>query len=672
MPVDDDGDDLAALEASPPSSPYRQDGEPEGPAAVAAAGRARMQQQRGDWYAAQQRARAVPAVAVTPLFVSGGALHSTSTKNKEVILPPTLTRAADTREGDAATGAEESPQLTEPQGSKVKPSDVGEEAVGDAAPFLPSARICSRAVTEFSHLAVQKDGKTMSVLCLPWLYQKLHKDVLLLGRGDHADIHTDHPSCSRAHCEIRRVYLPDGSVSYTLEDLNSAHGTLVNGGKIAPRKPTVLDDDDEVQVGFSQRLYTFKKGDDKLGLQRSEAPSLAAVPVPPPPPPDDGGDAAAKPSFLQKHIERRARMGGFSRGRGGGYYSGDRQRFHQGGGRDAGDAGGEPWGREGEDAMGRSYEGRGGGYHPEGGGREGSSGVPYNHGRAGAPDSRYDNGDRDGGPMRRERGGWQRSPYTPGASRRGGEGYSAGGGHSAFTGANATPLGGSWGSAGRYGGDMPEEGRDYPPVSPAAGGSSYSPVPQLGGGPYQTSTPLAGGGLYEASMTEAGGGLYEASMTEAGGGPYAAAMQPPSLPVAEPNPPAKTTFAKADRVYVYHICLKFVGALNILGQPEVATLRDGKTPMQRTREQARQYLEQARQLLQEQPEHFGDYAEELSDCSSYTRRGDVGWLRSNGMLESGEQLFPPLMAAGALALEVGQLSPVLESHMGFHLFLRTA
>lgn len=662
MPVDDDGEDLAALEASPPPSPQQQTGEPEGPAAAAAAARSRIQQQRGDWYAAQQRARTTPHMAVTPLFVSGGALHSTSTKNKEVILPPTLTRASD--EGSGKGGEATPQQKPDQQQSHEGEACAGQAAHDDAAPFSPDARICSRAVTEFSHLAVQKDGKTMAVLCLPWLYQKLHKDVLLLGRGDHADIHTDHPSCSRAHCEIRRVRLPDGRCSYTLEDLNSAHGTLVNGGKIAPRKPTVLDDDDEVQVGFSQRLYTFKKGDDTLGLQRSEpSPSSATVTLPPQPP-DDGGDAAAKPSFLQKHIERRARMGGFTRGRGGGFHSGDRQRFQQGwarDGRDSGDSGNF----DEDEGMGRGGEWKPRGSYPGNGDRDGFPGAPYwqssgNPGHEGSPDDRfYGSGERDGGPMRRPRGGWQQSPYSPTrATDRGGEGY--GSSRGAITGANATPLGGSWGNPVPYGGDVQRGAPGYPPV-PSPPGEICAPAQQPAGTAYQTGTPPVGV-LYGGAIPEAGNA-------------YAAPVQPGPHRVSEPShssPTAKATFAKADRVYVHHIMLKFAGALNFLGVPEQTTLRDGKTPMQRTREQAKQYLDQARQLLQEQPEHFGDYAEELSDCASYKRRGEIGWLHSNGQLESGELLFPPLMAAGALALEIGQLSPVLESHMGFHLFLRTA
>ncbi|OEH78378.1 peptidyl-prolyl cis-trans isomerase [Cyclospora cayetanensis] len=685
MPVDDEQDDLAALEASPPVSPQNQEGEPEGPgraqssagggaegpAAVAAAqGRARMQQQRGDWYAAQQRARAVPAVAVTPLFVSGGALHSTSTKNKEVLLPPTLTGAspgnktglwneavssAQTKGKGAsgspaipptAAGALSTPGASQDTAGQGAPSSS--ESADDAAFFPPTARICSRPVTEFSHLAVQKDGVTLSVLCLPWLYQKLHKEVLLLGRGDSADIHTDHPSCSRAHCELRRVRLPDGQCLYTLEDLNSAHGTLVNGGKVAPRKPTVLDDDDEIQVGFSQRLYTFKKGDDRLGLQRDEergASLAAARPIgggagtphqPPSPSLDEDNGEAPKSSFLQKHLERRAKMGNAFRGRGGGPYGGDRHRWH----------------RETPEA-----------------GEDGSS-----------PECLYyGNADRDGGggPWR-ERGGSQR--YHHHAS--GDDGYSRGPSCGAPTGGNTTPLGGPWGRSpqGRYGGEAPRDSSlsVYSPESASSGGAPYSPQAPPSVSPYLVNPEFGGGG---------GGSPHNAGRTAYGETPFYGGPSPmasgaasrdmshaaaPAVPAEETAAGAACNFAKADRVYVHHILLKFAGALGFAGAAEVATLRDGKTPMQRTREQAREYLTHTRQLLVEAPQQFGDFAAELSDCPSFARKGEVGWLRCNGLLETGELLFPPLMAAGALALEVGQLSPVLESHMGFHLFFRTA
>ncbi|KAL8274534.1 hypothetical protein Esti_001555 [Eimeria stiedai] len=645
MPVEDDGDDLA-LEASPPQSPGAQEAEPAGGPAAAAAASSRLRQQRGDWYATQQRACAIPAVAVTPLFVSGGALHSTSTKNKEVILPPTLTRASEETAAarDKATPQEkEAQQQSGSSSSGSGPSGGSPAVLGDGSMFAPEARVCSRPVTDFSHLAVQKEGKTMAVICLPWLYHKLQKEVLLLGRGEHADIHFDHPSCSRAHCEIRRVCLPDGTWAYTLEDLNSAHGTLVNGGKVAPRKPTVLDDEDEVQVGFSQRLYTFKKGDDKLGLQRSEAPPPEACPASSQQPlvPEEGTGPYAKPSFLQKHIERRARMGGFSRGRGGGFFSGDRQRFQHKEGGDRFDSGG--------------YEGGRGGGAPHW--RQG--GPPYS--QEGFPDGGGFGGSEDGGgggPLRRERGGWQQSPYSPG-----GDGYRGlgGGPTGAGTGANTIPLGpSSWvpppspPSGGEIRGEIASPCHPPAPPPPA---DMYMPGVQ-GGPPYQ---PVGQGAPQCNNLPNELGAPYAATPAQGAPADMTGASQS-----------AKPSFAKADRVYVHHIVLKFAGALNLLGQPDAATLRDGKTPMQRTREQARQYLEQARQLLQEHPEHFGDYAEELSDCASHARRGEVGWLLSNGQLESGELLFPPLMAAGALGLNVGQLSPVLESHMGFHLFLRTA
>jgi hypothetical protein len=66
-------------------------------------------------------------------------------------------------------------------------------------------------------------------------------DRALIGRSPECDVFLDDVTVSRRHAELTR----EGNV-FTIRDLGSLNGTFVNKRRI---ESSVLDDDDEVQIG---------------------------------------------------------------------------------------------------------------------------------------------------------------------------------------------------------------------------------------------------------------------------------------------------------------------------------------------------------------------------------------------------------------------------------------
>ncbi len=66
-------------------------------------------------------------------------------------------------------------------------------------------------------------------------------DRTLIGRSPECDVFLDDVTVSRRHAEIVRE-----GTRFTIRDLGSLNGTFVNRRRI---ESTVLDDDDEVQIG---------------------------------------------------------------------------------------------------------------------------------------------------------------------------------------------------------------------------------------------------------------------------------------------------------------------------------------------------------------------------------------------------------------------------------------
>ena len=79
----------------------------------------------------------------------------------------------------------------------------------------------------------------------------LSKLPLVIGKDpDQSDICIEHGSISRVHA---RLSLEDGELKVT--DLGSTNGTLVNGIRIAPTEPFVLEPEDEIRFGSICYIY---------------------------------------------------------------------------------------------------------------------------------------------------------------------------------------------------------------------------------------------------------------------------------------------------------------------------------------------------------------------------------------------------------------------------------
>jgi len=70
-------------------------------------------------------------------------------------------------------------------------------------------------------------------------------DSVVIGRAPVSDVRINVPSISRKHAEIRKVEA-DGLLRFTIADLGSSNGTVVNGGPVTTQP---LNDDDKIRLG---------------------------------------------------------------------------------------------------------------------------------------------------------------------------------------------------------------------------------------------------------------------------------------------------------------------------------------------------------------------------------------------------------------------------------------
>ena len=87
----------------------------------------------------------------------------------------------------------------------------------------------------------------------------------------------------------------------------------------------------------------------------------------------------------------------------------------------------------------------------------------------------------------------------------------------------------------------------------------------------------------------------------------------------------------------------------------------------RTKEEAisvlRTYQQQITDAGDDYQKVFASLAHEHSDCSSFSKGGDLGWFGRNQMQRPFEE--------ATFALEVGKVSDVVSTDSGVHLILRT-
>jgi len=79
------------------------------------------------------------------------------------------------------------------------------------------------------------------------------------GRAETNDIALDHASCSREHACVRFNEQGDDAV---VVDLNSAHGTFVNGARVASGTFVSIRDGDHISFGESSRTYVVMECED--------------------------------------------------------------------------------------------------------------------------------------------------------------------------------------------------------------------------------------------------------------------------------------------------------------------------------------------------------------------------------------------------------------------------
>lgn len=87
---------------------------------------------------------------------------------------------------------------------------------------------------------------------------RLQKPQTTIGRGLDADIRIPDDQISKEHVSIEVT----GNV-YTIIDLNSRNGTLVNDKPITPQQRTRLKHMDEISVGDTRLLFTANRYRDR-------------------------------------------------------------------------------------------------------------------------------------------------------------------------------------------------------------------------------------------------------------------------------------------------------------------------------------------------------------------------------------------------------------------------
>jgi len=120
---------------------------------------------------------------------------------------------------------------------------------------------------------------------------------------------------------------------------------------------------------------------------------------------------------------------------------------------------------------------------------------------------------------------------------------------------------------------------------------------------------------------------------------------------------AKSQDAKTVRCS--HLLIKHKGSRN----PKSWKDPDGKEITQRTKEQAIAILEGHIKVLKEGKVKFADLAKANSDCGSAAKGGDLGNF-GHGMMQA------PFEAA-SFALQVNEMSGIVDTESGVHIILRT-
>jgi len=133
----------------------------------------------------------------------------------------------------------------------------------------------------------------------------------------------------------------------------------------------------------------------------------------------------------------------------------------------------------------------------------------------------------------------------------------------------------------------------------------------------------------------------------------AASVAKRTRPAASANrrtPPRPDAAATGEQIGASHVLIAYQGATR--AKPDVT----------RTKEQAQALAQQVLARLKK-GEDIAKVAQEVSDCSSKSKGGDLGLFTRDRMT--------PSFSKAAFALKVGELSDVVETPFGFHVIKRT-
>ncbi|EJT49477.1 transcriptional elongation regulator [Trichosporon asahii var. asahii CBS 8904] len=117
---------------------------------------------------------------------------------------------------------------------------------------------------------------------------------------------------------------------------------------------------------------------------------------------------------------------------------------------------------------------------------------------------------------------------------------------------------------------------------------------------------------------------------------------------------------EAGQVRASHILAKHAGSRRPSSWKQDRITRS----LPEARQQIQAYIEQIQALPQDQQAaEFAKIASTESDCSSARKGGDLGWFGRGQMQKAFED--------GTYALQVGEMSPIIESDSGVHVIYRT-
>lgn len=152
-------------------------------------------------------------------------------------------------------------------------------------------------------------------------------------------------------------------------------------------------------------------------------------------------------------------------------------------------------------------------------------------------------------------------------------------------------------------------------------------------------------GFFYYYNTETGASQWEKPVTST-----------PSLPsLSSALPSSLSSSGGPSRIRASHILVKHRDVRN----PQSWN----KAPVTRTKEEAMEKLQRIRGKITDGATNFPELAAEFSDCSSSRKGGDLDFFERRQMQKPFED--------AAFALQVGQLSDIVETNSGYHIILRT-